>query len=176
MMVRFALLVCLCLISVSMARAQNVEVTIDRIDQDEAIIGKVVGLSAEEIPHHRVIVYVKTDIWYIHPFAGQGDGLSWAQIQPTGKWVIETVRRRFVANAVAALVVNENYPAPDRTRSVERINSSAICWAGRSASSTSRDCSRRAPNSSHCRLTDSWTPSEIRTTRSPLSRARRFSS
>ena len=100
-MTRFAMLVCFCLLSVATARAQSVEVTIDQIEQDEAIIGMVRGLSPEEIPRHRVIVYVKTDIWYIHPFIGQGEGLSWARIQSSGKWVIETVRRRFVANAVA---------------------------------------------------------------------------
>ena len=121
-MVRFALLVCLCLFGVATARAQNVEVTIDSIEQNEAIIGKVRGLADDEVSRHRVIVYVKTDVWYIHPFAGQGEGLSWAKIRASGKWAIETVRRRFVANAVAALVVNADDPIPDRTSTLERID------------------------------------------------------
>ena len=120
------LLAVLCLAAASEARAQDVEISIETIQSDQFISGQVRGLEAAEIPHHRVVVYVHTDIWYIHPYAGQGEGLSWAAIRPDGKWVIETVRRQFRANKLAAVVVNENYPVRDRTRSLELIPSLAI--------------------------------------------------
>ena len=56
----------------------------------------------------------------------ESEGLSWAEIRPDGKWVIETVRRKFAADEVAALVINENHPVPNRTRSLERIRYLAI--------------------------------------------------
>ena len=127
-MFRHALIVIglLCVIATSGAHAQDVTISIDEILSDEAIVGHVRGLDSEKIPHHRVVVYVRTDIWYIHPYAGQGEGLSWAEIRPDGKWVIETVRRKFAADEVAALVINENHPVPNRTRSLERIRYLAI--------------------------------------------------
>lgn len=120
------LLAVLCLATASEARAQEVQISIETIESNQFISGFVRGLEAEEIPRHRVVVYVHTDIWYIHPYAGQGEGLSWAAIRPDGKWVIETVRRKFRADRVAAIIVNENYPVRDRTRSLELIPSLAI--------------------------------------------------
>ena len=128
MMMRHALIVVgfLCLTATPEASAQEVEISIESIKSDEAISGRVRDLEAEKTPNHRVVVYVHTDIWYIHPYAGQGEGLSWAAIRPDGKRVIETVRRQFRANKLAAVVVNENYPVRDRTRSLELIPYLAI--------------------------------------------------
>ena len=120
------ILAVLCLATLSEARAQDVEISIETIESDQFISGHVRGLEAENIPRQRVVVYVHTDIWYIHPYAGQGEGLSWAAIRPDGKWVIETVRRKFAADKLAAVVVNENYPVRDKTRSLELIPSLAI--------------------------------------------------
>ena len=107
------------------ARAQEVNVVIENIKSDESISGYVEGMDAATMSHHRVVVYVHTDIWYIHPYVGQGEGLSWAAIRPDGTWVIETVRRRFRADRIGALVINENYPAPNTTRSLDRLQSVA---------------------------------------------------
>ncbi len=120
------LLAILCLAIASEAHAQDVEISIETIESNQIISGFVRGLEAEEIPRHRVVVYVHTDMWYIHPYAGQGEGLSWAAIQKDGKWVIETVRRKFRADKLGAVVVNENYPVPDRTKYLERIQNPAI--------------------------------------------------
>ena len=68
------LLAVLCLATASEARAQEVQISIETIESDQFISGQVRGLEAAEIPRHRVVVYVHTDIWYIHPDAGQGEG------------------------------------------------------------------------------------------------------
>ena len=66
----------------AVAKCQEVRISIETIERDQFISGRVQGLEAEEIPRHRVVVYIHTDMWYIHPFAGQGEGLSWAAIRP----------------------------------------------------------------------------------------------
>src|SRR5882762_8412906 len=55
---------------------------------------------------HCVVIYVHTDLWYIHPFAAGGMGRSWAAISGNG-WSISTVKREFPANAVAAVLLKK---------------------------------------------------------------------
>ena len=101
--------------------AQQAQIVIDKIVQDNSISGHVTGLDAASAPHYRVVVYVHTDVWYIHPYAGQGKGMSWAGIGPSGTWSIRTVKREFPADQVAALVVNDTLSVPPRTDSIDGI-------------------------------------------------------
>jgi hypothetical protein len=81
-------------------------VTITDIVTNQAIRGQVTDRTIRT--GFKVVVYVHTDQWYIHPYVGQGKGLSYALIDPqTGDWTIKTVKRQFVADAVAAAVVPE---------------------------------------------------------------------
>jgi hypothetical protein len=112
--------------SVSQILAQGISIEIDEILANEHIRGYVRNLSIEEYFNFKVVVYVHTDQWYIHPYAGQGEGLSWASIREDGSWVIPTVRREYRANQVAALLVRRNYPEPNVIRSVETIQYRAI--------------------------------------------------
>ena len=105
--------------------AQEVSITIDLIIADERIAGRVRGLTTADYPNYKVIVYVQTDRWYIHPYVGQGEGLSWASIQEDGTWQIQTVLREFKAIRVAALLVQRNYLEPSRVENLERIQSRA---------------------------------------------------
>ena len=77
---------------------------------NQAITGHV---STQISPGNRVVVYVHTNRWYIHPYAGQGDGLSWASIKPNGSWKLKTVKREFDANQVGAFVIPAGAPIPD---------------------------------------------------------------
>lgn len=54
-----------------------------------------------------VVVYVHTDIWYIHPYAGGGEGRSWAKVAGRN-WSIPTVKREFPANQVAAVLLRKD--------------------------------------------------------------------
>lgn len=106
--------------------AQQLSITIDQIVENERISGYIRGLQPSEYPAYKVIVYVHTDQWYIHPYAGQDEGLSWAPIRENGSWGIQTVKRQFKADKVAALLVRRNYPEPSKVESLERISYRAI--------------------------------------------------
>ncbi|MBI4690820.1 MAG: hypothetical protein HY754_11250 [Nitrospirae bacterium] len=87
-------------------------ITILKIESDNFIKGKVEGLRPEEYANYKVIVYVKTDKWYIHPYERGGAGRSYANINQDGTWTIGTVKREFPADYVAALLVRSDYTPP----------------------------------------------------------------
>ncbi len=96
------------LISGSWVCAQMIRV--DEIQQNQTITGHVTGLSPQTYSDYKVIIYIQTDRWYIHPYAGQGGGLSWAAIGPAGRWRIKTVARKYKAQGMAVLLVKRNLP------------------------------------------------------------------
>ena len=101
------------------ASADPLGITIDRIEANQRIRGQVTGLPAGAAARYKVIVYTYTDEWYLHPYAGQGEGLSWAPIGPNGDWGLPTVQRAFKSDRMAALVVERTYAEPAR---VERLS------------------------------------------------------
>ena len=115
------------LMCAALSQAQQITISINKIIPNQMICGSISGLSAQDYKKYKVIVYVHTDQWYIHPYAGQGDGKSWASIQPDGGWQIQTVQRDFKADKVAAILVSkENYAEPSKIESLERIQKSSI--------------------------------------------------
>lgn len=108
------------------ALAQQAKVSISRIEANESISGQVIGLDPQATADYKILVYVRTDKWYIHPFAGQDEGKTWALIQRDGTWRIATVQRDHRASAVAAVLVRKNYPEPNTTESLERLQHTAI--------------------------------------------------
>jgi len=102
-----------------------ISIIIDKIESNEKIIGSVSGLNPNEYSSYKVIVYVHTDKWYIHPYAGQGEGLSWASIRGGGTWSIQTIKREFNADKVAALLVKRSYNGPDKTENIHGISNKA---------------------------------------------------
>jgi hypothetical protein len=107
------------IIGTSSASAQTIYV--DSIERDQMIQGHVSGLSPQSYNDYKVIVYAKTDTWYIHPYAGQGEGLSWAAIRPDGRWVIQTVARQFQAEGLAVLLVKRNLPESNKVGNPNQI-------------------------------------------------------
>lgn len=122
----FLLIITISLITLTLALAQQISVSITDITANQQICGAVSGLPSQDYQNYKVIVYVHTDQWYIHPYAGQDEGKSWASIQANGKWQIQTVQREFKADKVAAVLVKRNYPEPSKTESLERIQQAAI--------------------------------------------------
>lgn len=96
-------------------------IKIDKITSDQQITGFVTGVTPEKAGQFKVVVYVHTDQWYIHPYANGGDGKSWASVTPTGTWRIETVAREFPADKMAALLIDRDFEAPSRTGNIESI-------------------------------------------------------
>jgi hypothetical protein len=104
----------------------QVSITIDNIVANGFITGHVKGLNPSQYGNYRVLVYVHTDKWYIHPYAQGGEGRSFASIGAGGSWRIGTVRRRFKADSLAALLVHRNYPAPPTVMTLADLQFSAI--------------------------------------------------
>jgi len=108
------------------ASAQGVapQVTINSIAQDVQIDGSVTGLTAAQNQTACVVVYIKTDKWYVHPYANAGPGQSFATVDSTGQWSLATVKRDFPANAVAAVLFDNTQKcqnSPARTGAVTGI-------------------------------------------------------
>lgn len=104
------------------AQAQSgVSVTIESISSGVQITGKVTGLTDAARKSHKIVVYVKTDKWYIHPYASGGDGKSWASIGSDGSWKIGTVKRESSASSISALVVPSNSAAPSTAETLGNI-------------------------------------------------------
>lgn len=76
------------------------------------ISGKVVGIPSSECGRYKVIVYVKTDSWYLHPYERGGDGLSYASVNKYGTWRINTIKRKYNADKIAFFLVDRDYVPP----------------------------------------------------------------
>jgi hypothetical protein len=101
-------------------------IRIDKIKEDEFIKGKVSNIDSPE--KYKVLVYVHTDKWYVHPFAGQGEGKSWAGVKKDGSWSLQTVKREFTANKIVALIVDSltAEDAPSTLENIEKIKCNAV--------------------------------------------------
>jgi hypothetical protein len=97
------------------------EIMIGEIVENTRISGRVANLPSAGVEKYKVVVYVQTDKWYIHPYAGQGENLSWASVKSDGTWEIETVKRRFSAKKVAALLVSKGLSPPDTAGDISTI-------------------------------------------------------
>jgi hypothetical protein len=127
-MKRYLLLAAICslsLIDPAKGWSQEASITIDSIVANDAITGHVSGLQSGQYARYKVLVYAHTDQWYIHPYAGQGEGKSWASIAANGTWHLSTVQREFRADRVAALLVTRDYPEPSKIENLEDISSDA---------------------------------------------------
>lgn len=116
------------LLTTSAAQESRPSIDIDKeggIVRNQYIKGHVYGIGASQCNQYKVVVYVRTDKWYIHPYATGGEGRSYATIESDGKdggtWRILTVRREFGAYEVAALIVKKDYKPPATTGNIESI-------------------------------------------------------
>ena len=96
------------------------------IQPDLLIKGTVKGLSPGEYEKYKVVVYVKTDKWYIHPYERGGPGRSYAVIKKDGTWTIRTVRRELLADYVVALLVGADCEVPSTLHSLGTLDFIAI--------------------------------------------------
>jgi hypothetical protein len=101
---------------------EQVSIEILEIKPNEYIKGRVDGLNPAEYEKHKVVVYVKTDKWYIHPFERGGPGKSYATIGKDGKWTIATKKREYLSDYVVALLLRSNYQAPSTAHTLGEID------------------------------------------------------
>jgi hypothetical protein len=78
------------------------------------IKGEVRGLDPGEYGKRKLLVYILTDKWYVHPYAENKAGRGFAAIDSTGAWKIDTQWRGYQAYKVAFLLVpKDTYVAPE---------------------------------------------------------------
>ncbi len=99
----------------------SLAVQIKEIVPNSRIVGRVTGLPPARAGDYKVLVYVKTDKWYIHPYERGGKGRSFATLNPDGSWQIETVKRAFLADFVAVLVVESTFAPPATVEDLSQI-------------------------------------------------------
>jgi hypothetical protein len=92
--------------------SRNVEISMTDFESGQRIRGTVDGLAPEEREDFKVLVYVLTNKWYIHPEAVATPGRGFADIGPDGRWEIRTVWRGYQATKLAILVVPKDAWAP----------------------------------------------------------------
>ncbi len=86
---------------------RTVEVKVDQIVKNDHISGHVSGLTAAMTKNYKVVLYVKTNRWYIHPYSSEGDGYSYSSLNEKGEFKLPTVLRT-PSNYLAAVLFRKN--------------------------------------------------------------------
>lgn len=89
---------------------KTVEVNVESIVRDEWIEGQVKGLPEEAFDKFKMIFYVKTNRWYVHPFEGADEGQTYAYLNEQGEFKIRTVKREITSKQLAAVLVPRAVP------------------------------------------------------------------
>lgn len=90
----------------------STEVVVDSIVKNETIKGHVKGLPAQAYKDFKVVFYVKTNVWYIHPYQyypGQDEGYSYSNLNSNGEFQVKTVLRQVPSAAMAAVLVPKSF-------------------------------------------------------------------
>ncbi len=91
---------------------KTTQVMVDEIVKNSHIKGHVKGLPTEAYDKFKVVFYVKTNRWYVHPYTyyeGQAPGYSYSNIDSNGNFEVKTVSRDVPAKELAVVVVPKSY-------------------------------------------------------------------
>lgn len=94
------------------SECRNTVVTVDEIVKNSHIKGHVTGLPTESFDQFKVVFYVKTNRWYVHPFTyyeGQEEGYSYSNLNNNGEFWVKTVKRDVPSKELAAVVVPRSF-------------------------------------------------------------------
>jgi len=97
-------------------KTTKIEIKMTDFKSQIYIRGKITGLAKEEFSKYKIVAYVLTDQWYIHPFAEDVAGKGYASIDREGNWELQTVWRGFQAYKVAFLLVGIDAYVPPVVR------------------------------------------------------------
>lgn len=87
-------------------------VTVDEIVKNDHIKGHITGLPSEAYEKFKVVFYVKTNRWYVHPYThyeNQEEGYSYSNIHANGEFWVRTVKRDVPSKQLAVVVVPKSY-------------------------------------------------------------------
>lgn len=90
----------------------STEVAVDSIIANEWIKGHVTGLPTEAYDKFKMVFYVKTNIWYVHPYAyyeGQEEGYSYSNLTAKGEFKVKTIKRAVPSKELAAVLVPKSF-------------------------------------------------------------------
>jgi hypothetical protein len=110
----------------STASARLIIIGLGEIEAGKRVTGFVTGLTDAERAIHKVLVYVHTDQWHIHPRAKGGAGKSFAMIGADGKWEVQSVRGKTKADRVGAIIVPLNYTPPAKIKQLADVPHTSI--------------------------------------------------
>lgn len=91
---------------------KSAEVKVDSIVRNQFIKGHVVGMPTEALDEFKVVFYVKTNAWYIHPYQyypNQDEGYSYSNLNSNGEFKVKTVLRDVPAKELAAVLVPKSF-------------------------------------------------------------------
>jgi hypothetical protein len=87
-------------------------VTVDEIVKNSHIKGHITGLPSNAYGDFKVVFYVKTNRWYVHPYShyeNQEEGYSYSNLSQNGTFWVRTVRRDVPAQKLAVVLVPRSY-------------------------------------------------------------------
>lgn len=93
-------------------QTSQIKIIMTNFQSNSYISGQVKGLSPTERENYKVLVYVLTNKWYIHPWAENIEERGFASIRDDGTWRIATVWRGYQAYCVAFLLTNRSTIPP----------------------------------------------------------------
>lgn len=96
---------------------KETQVSVDSIVKNEHIKGHISGLPVEAYDKFKVVFYVKTNVWYVHPYTyyqGQDEGYSFSNLDANGGFKVKTVLRNLPSKELAAVLVPKAYKIKDR--------------------------------------------------------------
>lgn len=96
-------------LDIRLMKTQIPTIKILSVLKNQFITGEVGRINPNDYDEYKVLIYVRTDRWYIHPLATPVEGKGFAKIQQNGKWKIKTIWREHIAYEVAALLVRKEY-------------------------------------------------------------------
>jgi hypothetical protein len=91
---------------------RTTEVVVDQIIKNDVIRGHINGLSPAAYNKFKVVFYVKTNRWYVHPYTftpGQEEGYSYSNLDANGNFKIKTIRREVASQKMAVVLVPQSY-------------------------------------------------------------------
>jgi hypothetical protein len=91
---------------------KNTQVSVDSIVANEHINGHITGLPTEALEKFKVVFYVKTNRWYVHPYSyyeGQEEGYSYSNLNAKGEFSVKTIKRAIPSKELAAVLVPKQF-------------------------------------------------------------------
>lgn len=94
------------------AECKSTKVSVDEIVKNSHIKGHISGLPTQAYEDFKVVFYVKTNRWYVHPYSyyeGQEEGYSYSNLNANGEFQVKTVRRDVPSKELAVVLVPKTF-------------------------------------------------------------------